>query len=680
MNLKNKTNQKILLMLVIISMMMPAVLLLSTPKQANAQVPKPCINANINPLAVAVTDPIVESATCNTSGDQDLSWWQQMIVLAERVAAHKFLNTLTTQTVNWINSGFHGSPLFVQNPSQFFDDIGKTEVKSLVDQVGYDSIGQPFGKQFALNLINQYKQTAQSNMQYSLSKVINDPVLLNNYRNNFSTGGWNGFLINTQYPQNNYLGYTMMQNETIAQRLMGNTSTQNTIQKAQTMLSQGNGFLSPTMCSSASKNADAYNKSMANEFNPPQFDASAWTKDHPWDPPAQYDVDAKGFITGVNPNYTTYKSNYEYSEEQAKAGETCLDANGKSALVVTTPGAVVANQITTAMGSSFGQSELGQAVGGSLAAILDALTSKFINSGLSALGGIGNSSSPVDTWSYNGNSLDGGINIVGSQALNIPTSVSIKAGSTTPGTTILGGITPYSIKTQPNSTIATAKVGSENGVLTVTGISVGQTSLAVQDSSSPIKTATVQITVTKNGTLAIDFNNPSALKNVSVDMSGTNIDLSGGIQPYHITTLSDSSIAMATASGDTLIIVGVSSGTTSLVLQDSSSSPKVVTLQITTGSESPISATPQSTSVSAGSASSITLSGGIPPFNATIPPNTSIATVSISGNTIYVVGLSAGTTLVTIQDSFTPAETITIPITVTGSSTLPIGTGTNGSF
>ena len=468
----------------------------------------------------------------------------------------------------------------------------------------------------------------------------------------------------------------MMQNETIAQRLMGNTSTQNTIQKAQTMLSQGNGFLSPTMCPDNIPNHDVYNKSMTNEFNPPTFDPSVV--------PHEVHECANTLNNGkcsnqaqMDADEAAYKKALAAAKDNWNKTTGCVDANGKSALVATTPGSVVAGQITTAMGSSFGQSELGQAVGGSLASILDALVNKFLGSGLSALGGIGNSSSPVDTWSYNGNTL-GGTNIVGSQDLNIPTSVSIKTGSTTPGTAITGGIAPYSIKTQPDSAYATAKIDGSN--LTVTGIAIGQTSVTIKDSSSPVKTATAQITVTKNGTLAIDFSNPSALKNISVDMSGTNIDLSGGIQPYHITTLPSSNVAMATISGDTLVIVGINSGTTPIVLQDSSSSPKVVNLQITTGSESPISATPQSASVSAGSSVNITLSGGIPPFTATIPPNASIATVSISGSIISVTGLSSGTTLMTIQDSFTPAETITIPITVTGSSTLPVGTGTNSSF
>jgi hypothetical protein len=47
----------------------------------------------------------------------------------------------------------------------------------------------------------------------------------------------------------------------------------------------------------------------------------------------------------------------------------------------------------------------------------------------------------------------------------------------------------------------------------------------------------------------------------------------------------------------------------------------------------------------------------------------SIASASISGNTLSVIGTAAGTTSVTIQDSYSPAETMTIPITITASTT-----------
>jgi hypothetical protein len=318
------------------------------------------------------------------------------------------------------------------------------------------------------------------------------------------------------------------------------------------------------------------------------------------------------------------------------------------------------------MSSTFRQSELGQAVGGSLSAILDALLNKLLGSGLSALGGLVNSAPSIDNWNYDGQTLSNN-NGASTQSLTIPTSVLLKVGDTTPSALISGGIAPYKIVSQLlDTTVATAKVSGST--LTVTGVGAGQASLVVQDSSSPVQTATAQITVSKTGTLIVDFNNPSALKNISTGISGTSLDLSGGTQPYNITTQANSSVAMAVVSGDSLVIVGVNPGVTSISLQDSSTSTKNVTLQITVGSESVMSATPQNVSVSSGGTALVTMSGGTAPYNVTVPAS-SIASAIISGNTLTVTGSATGTTSVTIQDSFSPAETITIPITVSGSAT-----------
>jgi mono/diheme cytochrome c family protein len=60
--------------------------------------------------------------------------------------------------------------------------------------------------------------------------------------------------------------------------------------------------------------------------------------------------------------------------------------------------------------------------------------------------------------------------------------------------TLSGGIAPYSIKTQPNVTIATASITSTT--LTITGVDTGQTFVVVEDSRSPAAdTVKVHITV-----------------------------------------------------------------------------------------------------------------------------------------------------------------------------------------
>jgi hypothetical protein len=303
--------------------------------------------------------------------------------------ARKALQEITKSTVNWINSGFHGNPLYIENASSFFEDIAKSEVKNLVDMFGYDSLKYPFGKDFALNTINTYKNQLENNASYSLSRVVNDPTLLKNYQNNFNVGGWDVFLINTQYPQNNYLGFQMVATEELARRVQGTAQT--AAQKVQTTLQQGMGFLAPQTCPSN----PSYNNG-TNEFQKPSFNISEYNKTHPYKCNDEFPDDDDGWETCD----AVWKDNLAVAKREWGDSNTC-----PGGLVSTTPGYVVANQITTAMGSQFRQSELGAALGNSLSTVFDALLNKFIGDGLKSLASEKNTRPVTDDWSYNGLTL-----------------------------------------------------------------------------------------------------------------------------------------------------------------------------------------------------------------------------------------------------------------------------------
>ena len=332
---------------------------------------------------------------------------KQSIILAEK----KFLNEITTGTVKWINSGFSGSPLFVQNPESFFKDIGKFEIKNIVNTYGYDTNRFPFGESYALNVINSYKNTLANNAQYSLSNAIRDPIVLNNYRNNFNFGGWSGFITNTQYPQNNYIGFNMMATDQLAQKLNG--TVMNNAQKVQDVLKKGQGFLSPQICPGNSPNAQAYNSKIANEFNRPTFHDTLNPKNYTADPIEKKDsngnviLDDNGDPIIENEAYLDQLSK-KWQDDFAKEKTTWEESNTcKAGLVATTPGFVVANQITNALGSDFRKSELGAALGSSIAAILDSLSNNLFNKGgLNSL--VSNTNPPpnnVDNFDYKGNTL-----------------------------------------------------------------------------------------------------------------------------------------------------------------------------------------------------------------------------------------------------------------------------------
>ena len=321
---------------------------------------------------------------------------------ALKAVAKRLLAEVTKSTINWINSGFHGSPLFLENPGSFFADVTKSEIKNIVNTYGYDLNKFPFGKDFALGVISSYKRTLESNSAYTLNNVMSSAQLVG-YRSNFNVGGWNGFLVNTQYPQNNYLGFQMIATEELARRVAG--TAQSAAQQVRTTLSQGNGFLSPKNCPSN----PAYNNGV-NEFQKPAYDASAYINAHKI-PACKPQYDANGDVDGNLPCLNEseiiaaegdFQLGLEADKQKFTEKNTC-----PGGLKATTPGSVVGNQIMNALGSGQKQSELATALGGSLSAILDALINKFIGDGLTSLASKINPPPPDDTWSYEGQKLGG---------------------------------------------------------------------------------------------------------------------------------------------------------------------------------------------------------------------------------------------------------------------------------
>lgn len=380
--------QKLISLFLLVAILTPF-FLLTKPKQVHATLPVWDYSLNIWMGALSVpTDITAAEQTVSTATDVK-SWYQTILEQILMAIARKALQEITKSTVNWINSGFHGSPLFLENPESFFQDIAKTEVKTLVDQFGYDSLKYPFGKDFALNTINAYKRQLSDNAAYSLSKVMTDPVQLRNYQNNFNVGGWDAFLINTQYPQNNYLGFQMLATEELARRVQGTTQT--AAQKVQTTLQQGMGFLSPQTCPS---NPDL--SPQVSPYNPPSFPEAEYDRENSIAKMCPYTMEEEEHNQCVN----LWKAKKTEAKREFGIANDC-----PGGWVNTTPGAVVSSQITNALGSQFRQSELGAAMGNSLSTIFDALLNKFIGDGLNSLASNKNSKPVEDNWSYNGLTL-----------------------------------------------------------------------------------------------------------------------------------------------------------------------------------------------------------------------------------------------------------------------------------
>ncbi len=400
MKTKNKI-PKLISSLLIVSIIIPN-LFFSQPKQVNAQAA-----ITFDPIqsalkfignAVGVTGTVAGVTSTSIQVKNVLKAIAQEFLKA---AAKKMLAEMTKSTVNWINTGFHGQPLFVQNPQSFFQDITKSEVKNLVDQIGYDRLKSPFGKQFALQVIDSYKRTAQQNSEYSLNKVINDEEFLNNYRINFARGGWDGFLLNTQYAPNNPIGYNITEASILGEKIAGTQQT--AVQKVKDTLNQGMGFLSPQTCPSN----PSYNNGV-NEFNRPSFSFNPAPGDLPPEPKptdAKYqgDIGKYGSPTFLS-DYAIWQHQYNVLKA-ARKNAWAKTNDCPNGLASTTPGSVAANSIMNALGTPMKQGELSAAMGNSLSTVFDSLINHFLDKGLSSLASKINPQQTPDTWSYNGETL-----------------------------------------------------------------------------------------------------------------------------------------------------------------------------------------------------------------------------------------------------------------------------------
>ena len=556
--------KKIVSSVLIIGAILPAVLL-SRPSPIEAQSVPVLDSAAV--AAIKATTP----STFTTAASTGKSWLETLAQQAIRFAAKQLLAKITQSTINWINQGFHGSPLFLENPESFFKDIAKSEVKFLVDMIGYDPRKFPFGQQTALCIIDSYKSQLATNAQYTLSKVINDPILLGHYQNDFNYGGWNGFLINTQYPQNNYLGFNMIIGQNLQSRLTG--TLQSPAQKVQTALQQGMGFLSPQEC----KTNQNFNKNF-NEFNKPTFtfDENAYYRANPPQPSDDLDEGA-----AWNARHDAAKAAARADWSIPAKGNVCPPyPDGSSGLTSTTPGSVAAHKIMKSLDIPLDSKILAGALGGkdisdSIGAIMDALLNKIVTTGLNELKNTANPAPTSDIWGYYGNTLGGNNIQISDPDLSIQQNVSVGVGESTT-ITMSGGNGHYVIQGSPIASIATAS--KSGNTLTITGRSRGSTAIVINDTSTPSP---------KTATIAIDVSNLTVNPNrIVVDVNNDIVaTISGGTPPYRITRIPDRRMVMETFTSPTLIVSGLENGNTSLEIQDSATPPNSKTVQIRVGSE-----------------------------------------------------------------------------------------------
>ena len=202
--------------------------------------------------------------------------------------AKQILHQMTVSVVNWINSGFKGSPAFLTNPEGFFLDVGDQLTGQFISTSGplarlCSPINLDLRLQLALNqsefvdqryactlstvIGNVKRARVQTGIDISsrqggatIGDMISGDILSNPDQlslgaggtslnaegrflsGNFDEGGWEGFLALALEPQNNYYGAYMLAQNDLQTQIAQKQAAINAD------LNRGNGFLSWQKC------------------------------------------------------------------------------------------------------------------------------------------------------------------------------------------------------------------------------------------------------------------------------------------------------------------------------------------------------------------------------------------------------------------------------------------------
>lgn len=286
--------------------------------------------------------------------------------LAENIAK-QILHQITISIINWINSGFQGSPAFLTNPEGFFLDAADQVTGQFLAQNGaLSALCSPFKLDIRLALALDQTMSASRRYTCTLGKIVNNVQgTIDGFTNgDFSQGGWPAFISLTTEPQNNIYGsYLQAHSELLS--LIGAKEG-----KINQDLNRGGGFMSWQKCEELSTEEQSAGFG-AGLSNPSLGLANTSTADN---------VLA---MTNNNNSTAPYRSDNVSINQKTGVAERCTTQ---------TPGSVIAGSLQKAVDSPIVEAELADDINAVLNALVSQMISQMLNGGLAALSGGGSGS------------------------------------------------------------------------------------------------------------------------------------------------------------------------------------------------------------------------------------------------------------------------------------------------
>jgi hypothetical protein len=116
-------------------------------------------------------------------------------------------------------------------------------------------------------------------------------------------------------------------------------------------------------------------------------------------------------------------------------------------------------------------------------------------------------------------------------------------------------------------------------------------------------------------------------------------------------------VATASLSGNSLTVIGIAPGTANIAITDTAGGK--ITIVVTTTSQTLFTTAPEQVSITPGTSAVYSIGGGSGPYTAT-SSNTTVATASVTGNSLTVAGIGLGTASVAITDAAGAKVTIAV--------------------
>jgi plastocyanin len=122
---------------------------------------------------------------------------------AMKFVAQALIAKIVGDTIRWANTGFEGNPTYVTNPGRYLANSANQIAGDYIQGTQLGFICSPFQNLVRVSLRNNYYQPIEKQFQCTFTGVAGN---LEDFYNNFSAGGWQGWFSMTQNPSNNPYG------------------------------------------------------------------------------------------------------------------------------------------------------------------------------------------------------------------------------------------------------------------------------------------------------------------------------------------------------------------------------------------------------------------------------------------------------------------------------------------